>query len=72
MADSADIANDLVEWRLAQTLKAHQPYPDFLSFERCADCDEPIPEARRVAARGCTRCADCQAVVEKYGVRHAG
>jgi phage/conjugal plasmid C-4 type zinc finger TraR family protein len=29
------------------------------SRERCRDCCEPIPEARRQAMPGCQRCADC-------------
>jgi phage/conjugal plasmid C-4 type zinc finger TraR family protein len=31
-----------------------------VSSERCEDCDEPIPEARRLALRGVTRCVECQ------------
>ena len=30
----------------------------------CTDCDEPIPQARREAIRGCERCADCQTLAE--------
>jgi phage/conjugal plasmid C-4 type zinc finger TraR family protein len=26
----------------------------------CLDCNEPIPEARRVAQKGCKYCIDCQ------------
>ena len=26
----------------------------------CTGCDAPIPEARRLAVRGCQRCVDCQ------------
>ncbi|WP_422778087.1 TraR/DksA C4-type zinc finger protein [Pseudomonas shirazensis] len=36
------------------------------------DCDEPIPEARRLAAKGCYRCIDCQGNADKKGLRHAG
>lgn len=31
----------------------------------CQDCGDPIPEARRAAVPGCTRCVDCQGVFEK-------
>lgn len=30
----------------------------------CIDCDEPIPQARREALRGCERCIDCQTLHE--------
>ena len=30
------------------------------SLTHCADCDEPIPEARRVALPGVKLCIDCQ------------
>lgn len=26
----------------------------------CAECEEPIPQARLAAVPGCTRCAGCQ------------
>ncbi len=32
---------------------------------RCVECDELIPEARRKAAIGCTRCIDCQEAQEQ-------
>lgn len=40
--------------------------------EHCADCEEPIAQARRAAAPWATRCAECQAVFEskqKRGLR---
>lgn len=30
----------------------------------CEDCLLAIPEARRLAVPGCTRCVECQAMVE--------
>ncbi|MBL0609588.1 TraR/DksA C4-type zinc finger protein [Aeromonas jandaei] len=40
----------------------------------CIDCDDPIPQERREAIRGCERCADCQTIHEfqtahKFGGR---
>ena len=35
------------------------------SLEECEDCGEAIPEARRLAIKGCTRCIWCQEVSEK-------
>lgn len=31
----------------------------------CIDCDEPIPEERRMAITGCQRCVICQQKVER-------
>jgi phage/conjugal plasmid C-4 type zinc finger TraR family protein len=35
------------------------------SYHECIDCDDPIPEARRMAQPGCVRCAICQSIFEK-------
>ncbi|MFQ2439987.1 MULTISPECIES: TraR/DksA C4-type zinc finger protein [Aeromonas] len=35
----------------------------------CIDCDEPIPQARREAIRGCERCTDCQTLAEHHNNR---
>lgn len=49
----ASIADELAR------LKARRgPVGD--SFTHCADCDEPIPEARRAALPGVKICIDCQ------------
>jgi phage/conjugal plasmid C-4 type zinc finger TraR family protein len=32
----------------------------------CIDCGEEIPEARRLAVPGCTRCVECQADFELH------
>ena len=31
----------------------------------CEDCGEEIPEGRRLAAPGCTRCKDCQQIRDR-------
>jgi len=36
------------------------------SLEECEDCGESIPEDRRIAVQGCTRCIDCQTVSERF------
>ena len=75
MADIADFANDLVLERVDQALAARRiaakPALAAHSFQFCEECDEPIPEARRVAAPGCTHCVDCLSLVELKGARHA-
>lgn len=39
------------------------------SLTHCAECDEPIPEARRLAIPGVKLCIDCQQ--DRDGVRKA-
>ena len=34
------------------------------SLERCEECDEPIPEARRRASPGVRLCVECQCEVD--------
>ncbi|MEV3829268.1 TraR/DksA C4-type zinc finger protein [Aeromonas allosaccharophila] len=38
----------------------------------CIDCDDPIPQERREAIRGCERCADCQTIHEFKTARQFG
>lgn len=40
--------------------------PPAPSAHWCIDCDAPIPEARRLAVPGCTRCVECQALAEEW------
>jgi phage/conjugal plasmid C-4 type zinc finger TraR family protein len=74
MADIADFANDLVQERLDQALAARNAAKPVLaahSFLFCVSCDDPIPEARRLALLGCDLCVICQSVVESRKARHA-
>ncbi|KAF1071012.1 MAG: Protein TraR [Pseudomonas citronellolis] len=63
MADLADHANDLMLERLESLLSARQREAEPSAME-CIDCGDPIPSARRLAAPGCCRCLDCQAMDE--------
>lgn len=73
MADIADVANDRVDLFLELALAARRATTQGReSLTECMDCDEPIPEARRLAAKGCHRCIDCQGTADKKGLRHAG
>jgi phage/conjugal plasmid C-4 type zinc finger TraR family protein len=40
--------------------RARSKLPQGESLSRCEDCDETIPEARRVAIPGVRRCVNCQ------------
>lgn len=58
--------NDAVDWaRLELELQSKRESEEF-----CEECDEPIPEARRIAVKGCTHCVACQrkrdSVVKSY------
>lgn len=41
-------------------MRAQRRSPVGDSLTHCADCDEPIPEARRAALPGVKLCLDCQ------------
>lgn len=47
-----------IEDELTRMRQAKKPVGDSLSA--CANCDEPIPEARRIAVPGVKLCIDCQ------------
>jgi len=40
--------------------RARSQLPTGESLTHCAECEEPIPEARRKAVPGVRRCVDCQ------------
>jgi phage/conjugal plasmid C-4 type zinc finger TraR family protein len=46
-------------------LEARKKLGEGESLTHCEDCEEPIPEKRRVAAAGCRRCVKCQAEHER-------
>ena len=35
------------------------------SLDECEDCGEEIPENRKIAVPGCSRCIHCQSVFER-------
>ncbi|MGQ5628969.1 TraR/DksA family transcriptional regulator [Enterobacter cloacae] len=64
---SSDIivqAHELVEHRLQLAIQRHRIDQNAVSAEHCSECEEDIPEARRVAMPGCKTCASCQEVLE--------
>lgn len=59
--DEADIAQRDREHFDRLALQRHlAAMPTGDAAEECEDCEAPIPEARRQAAPGCTRCVFCQ------------
>lgn len=63
--DEADIAQRNQEYLEGLALKTQMAaIPRGEAFEECEACGEPIPQARRQAAPGCTRCLQCQTLFE--------
>jgi phage/conjugal plasmid C-4 type zinc finger TraR family protein len=74
VADGIDLANEIVQERLDQALAKRRAKLRPLSghsFLFCETCDDPIPQARRLALLGCTRCVACQSIDELREARHA-
>jgi phage/conjugal plasmid C-4 type zinc finger TraR family protein len=42
------------------------------SLERCEECDNPIPEARRKAVPGVRLCVTCQDAADRDEASHSG
>ena len=63
--------SEQIEASIADELKRMQarPRPSGESLTHCAECEEPIPEARRQAIPGVKLCIDCQQ--ERDGVYQA-
>ena len=61
----ASIADELAR------LRAHRG-PTGDSRTHCAECDEPIPEARRRAIPGVKLCVDCQSGRDAQPARRGG
>ena len=50
------IVNDAIDWaRLELELASRRESEEF-----CLECDEEIPEQRRILVKGCTHCVKCQ------------
>ena len=65
MADEADVANDMVERNLQQSLR-------MMNFKRelsddCVDCGTVIPIERQKASGGTVRCINCAKIYEIKG-----
>ena len=58
--DIIDTAAEIEELQRNAALSAHRINRNAVSAEHCVDCDDNIPELRRVKVPGCQRCASCQ------------
>lgn len=66
MADSMDMAQQRADELLALNIASVVNRPVSVAASFCEDCDAPIPEQRRRAVRGVTRCVSCQDMAERY------
>jgi phage/conjugal plasmid C-4 type zinc finger TraR family protein len=69
--DVGEVAQDYQDKHNAAALAAHRAKISNQmagpSLEICMDCGDDIPEDRREAQQGCTRCAECQTLSERLG-----
>jgi len=71
MTDTVDRATDYADEWLEAQVKASLPTPPAgPSLTICIDCDEPIPEGRRLAAPGCKRCTPCESDYQQRVRQH--
>ncbi|CAH6304271.1 TraR/DksA family transcriptional regulator [Pantoea agglomerans] len=64
MADSIDMAQARADELLARNIASVVNRPVSVAASFCEDCDAPIPEKRRRAIHGVTRCVECQELKE--------
>jgi len=66
MTDIYDRAQELEQRQRAEALARHAAGRSVgASLHHCEDCGDDIPEARRRAVAGCTRCIACQTLAER-------
>ena len=74
MADDIDFANDLVQKQIDQAVEARLALLSDIvlpSLMFCDECEEPIPEGRRLAQPGCMLCIECQSTDDLRASRYA-
>lgn len=52
--------------------RARQQLPQGNGLSECEECDQPIPEARRLAVAGVRLCVSCQEKADKKNAATAG
>lgn len=52
--------------------RARSQLPSGESLRHCAECDEPIPDARRQAVPGVRLCIECQSERDKHNSAFSG
>lgn len=72
MADSMDIVQQRTDEMLARNIANIVNRAPAISSSFCEDCNAPIPEKRRRAYLGVTRCIPCQAIEERRNKHRQG
>ncbi len=72
MGDSMDRVQERVQEELAQQVILVTGRPTQVSKFFCEDCDAAIPEKRRRAIHGVTRCVTCQEIAELKSRHYQG
>jgi len=72
MADSMDIVQQRTDEMLARNIANIVNRAPAISASFCEDCDAPIPEKRRRAYLGVTRCVFCQEIEEHHNKHRQG
>lgn len=72
MADSMDIVQQRTDEMLARNIALITNRPTGVSAFFCEDCNAPIPEKRRRAINGVTRCVYCQVIEKRFGNARKG
>jgi len=72
MADSMDIVQQRTDEMLARNIANIVNRAPAVSASFCEDCDAPIPEKRRRAYLGVTRCVFCQEIEEQRSKNRQG
>jgi len=65
VSDIVDRANDEAEFFRERAVAGQVARSPRSTSTHCADCGDPIPEARREAVPGAERCIDCQEMAER-------
>ncbi|MGC1050816.1 TraR/DksA family transcriptional regulator [Pantoea agglomerans] len=72
MTDSMDIVQQRTDEMLARNIANIVNRAPAVSASFCEDCDAPIPEKRRRAYLGVTRCVSCQEIEETRSKHRQG
>jgi len=72
MTDSMDIVQQRTDEMLARNIANIVNRAPAISASFCEDCDAPIPEKRRGAYLGVTRCVSCQEIEEHRNKHRQG
>ncbi|TDX14820.1 TraR/DksA family transcriptional regulator [Buttiauxella sp. BIGb0552] len=65
--DIIDNASELEELHRNAALSRARLNEHAISATHCRECDEELPEARRIAIPGCQLCASCKEIEELRG-----